>query len=112
MCRTKTPSTRIRWGGLYAIVLSTSVVTFTVAIASMPPSLRVGTTAVVFVAGGIAIMRYLAVQRVALDLSDWCDCAASRVTIRIVASHDGTRLPRESEEAVDERCYADATSAR
>jgi hypothetical protein len=112
MCRTKTPSTRVRWGGLYAIVLSTSVVTFAVAIASMPPSLRVGTTAVVFVAGGIGIMRYLAVQRVALDLSDWCDCAASRVTIRIVASHDGTRLPRESEKAVDERGYADATSAR
>jgi hypothetical protein len=91
MCATKSPPIRVRWGGLYAVMLSAFAVTAAIGIVSLPALWRVGATVVVFVAGAMGMLRCLAMQRVALDLSDWCDCAKSTVAVRIVALYG---LPR------------------
>ena len=81
MCATKTLPTRVRWGRLYAVVLGTCAATTALALAAPPAPWRVAATVFVFIAAGIGMMQYLATQRVALDLSDWCDCATSTMTI-------------------------------
>jgi hypothetical protein len=112
MCATNTTQKHVRWGGLYAIVLAAFAATSFVA-TSLPGGWAVGITVVIFAVGGIGVMRYLAMQRVALDLSDWCDCAASTLTIRIVASeyHANDSVLKE-ENTADDPAYADAASAR
>lgn len=102
MCATTTRPPRVRWGGLYAVVLSAFVAAITIAVVSPPALWRIGVTVVVFIAAGIGMMRCLATQRLALDLSEWCDCAKSTVTMRIV----------ESAEAAPPRPYTCAGSAR
>lgn len=87
MCATKTLPTRVRWGRLYAVVLGTCAATTALALAAPPAPWRVAATVFVFIAAGIGMMQYLATQRVALDLSDWCDCATSTVTIRLAHAY-------------------------
>ena len=110
MCATKTRPQRIRWGGLYAVVLSAFTAATTIAVVSPPGPWRIGVTLVVFSAAGIAIMKCLATQRLALDLSEWCECAKSTVTMRIVDASEAA--PPKYEESAEERPYAGTASAR
>lgn len=112
MCATKTPPTRVRWAGLYAVLLSTCAATGTLAIASPAAPWRVGATVVVFIAAAIGMMRCLATQRVALDLCDWCDCARSTVTMRVVGAREPAPSQWEHEHAVAEGPHAGVASAR
>lgn len=112
MCATNTTPTRVRWAGLYAIVLAAFAATSFVA-TSLPAGSAVGITVAIFAVAGIGMMRYLATQRVALDLSDWCDCAASMLTIRIVPSvHHTNDSVLKEEKTADDRACADAASRR
>jgi hypothetical protein len=112
MCATHTPHAGVRWGALYAIVSSAVAVTTTIAIASPPGLWRVGAAVTVFAAVVLGVLRCLARQRVALDLSDWCDCAKSTVTIRIVESREPTRPEWTHDQAAHERRYAGGATAR
>ena len=106
MCATKTPPTRVRWAGLYAVLLSACAATGTLAIALPATPWRVGATIIVFIAAAIGMMRCLATQRVALDLSHWCECARSTVTMRVV----GAGEPAPSEWEHDDVIVARAAS--
>jgi hypothetical protein len=97
MCATKTLPTRVRWGRLYAVILGTCAATTTFAIAAPPAPWRVAATVLVFIAAGLGMMQCLATQRVGLDLTDWCDCATSTVTIRLVHGEEPALAERESE---------------
>jgi hypothetical protein len=111
MCATDTTQNRVRWGGLYAIVLAAFAAT-SFAATSLPGGWAVGITVVIFAVAGIGTMRYLAMQRVALDLSDWCDCAASMLTIRVVVSeHHANDSVSKEEKTADERAYATSFTA-
>jgi hypothetical protein len=111
MCATQSPRTRVRWASLYAVVLFAFAATATIGIVPLPVRWRVDATVVVFVAGAIGMLRCLAMQRVALDLSDWCDCAKSTVTVRIVETREKTCSGSEDEQAA-ERPHASAASLR
>jgi hypothetical protein len=97
MCATKTLPTRVRWGRLYAVVLGTCAATTTLAIAAPTAPWRVAATLFVFIVAGIGMMQCLATQRVALDLTDWCACATSTVTVRLVHGHEPALTERASE---------------
>jgi hypothetical protein len=57
---------------------------------------------VVFIAGAVGMLRCLGMQRVALDLSSWCDCAKSTVTVRILEAREATPSGWEHQEAADD----------
>ena len=49
------------------------------------------------VLGGFAAMvRWTRRNRAALDHLDWCDCASSRVTVRVISSGRGETAPTRS----------------
>src|SRR6267378_8329953 len=84
--RISTPPARPSWGGRYAraglmlgaLLLAQGLV----AAGSGLTTLRCGLTLV----GFIAMARWTRRNRVALDNLDWCDCAGSRVTVRVIRS--------------------------
>ena len=92
MCQTTSPKGRgaaiapPRWGLLYAVTLPQLAVLGAVEAVHSPNPLRL-TLRFLLALGMFATMSvWLRVNRPALDLQDWCDCAGERMTIRVVES--------------------------
>jgi hypothetical protein len=81
----KTPA-RPSWAGLYAraglMLAALLMMQSLVAAGSALTALRCGLT----LAGFIAMAQWTRRNRVALDTLDWCDCAGSQVTVRVIRS--------------------------
>jgi len=73
-----------RWGGLYAIVAAGLTGAAVVGALTGAGSVRTALFGVPAAATLLAASRWLARNRVALDLLDWCDCAAATVRVRVV----------------------------
>jgi hypothetical protein len=83
-----------RWGRLYAIVAAGAVAAV-VTRAGLPASpLRAAILTAIPVLTGIAVAWWTALNRVALDLVDWCDCAAATVTVRVIMAEPRPATPR------------------
>lgn len=99
---------RPRWGALYAIALGAAGAYCVVAAVAAAPARTV--LAYALVAGaGVATLRWIARNRVALDQLEWCACASDTVRIReIPASPSTPPRVRAASEAEEEDRLVDA----
>jgi hypothetical protein len=83
---------RPRWGRLYAIVaggaLGTALARSLLAVSPLRAAALVTIPALV----ALALAWWVATNRVALELSNWCDCAGGSVTIRVVGAESVPRI--------------------
>lgn len=75
---------RPRWGLLYGIVLVTGAAAIGVQFASLPASLRTALVSGLAFGGLVAMAVWVRSNGAALDLQDWCDCAAEKMTVRVI----------------------------
>jgi hypothetical protein len=81
--RTAARIPRPRWGLLYGVVvLGLGMLTLTDMAA--PEVVRPGLDGVLAVAAVMAIARWVRANRAALEQQEWCECAAERMTVRVV----------------------------
>jgi hypothetical protein len=88
MCQTTSRAIgRPRWGWLYGATLL-PLAALAVVEMTIPPNLLrtvLRYTLALTALAGMAL--WLRLQRAALDLQDWCECAASTITVRVIQSH-------------------------
>jgi hypothetical protein len=86
--------TRPRWRVLYAVVCPPLAMLGVVEVAA--PSTPVRTLLrLALVVGAVAAMAvWVRANRAALDLQDWCKCAASTITVRVIESRRPAASPR------------------
>jgi hypothetical protein len=87
---------RPRWGLLYGIatlmLAALAAVEFVASLGAAQTVLRCG-----LVLGGLgAIALWARLNRMALDQQNWCDCAAERITVRVILSRRA--VPERAEE--------------
>ena len=98
-------SPRPAWSGLYARAgLMLSAMLLAQALVATGPE-RTGLQCVLVLGGFVAMVQWTHRNRAALDHLDWCDCASSRVTLRVIPSGRG-QLARA--EGVREPALVDA----
>ena len=77
---------RVRWGRLYAIlaVMGTALASVEVVGSAglSRTALRGGITLVAFA----AMAFWVRANRAAFDYADWCECAAAKITVRVISS--------------------------
>jgi len=86
---------RPSWSGLYvraglmlaALWLAQAVTTAGAALVAIECAVVLG--------GFVSMAQWTWRNHVAFDHMDWCDCASSRVTVRVIASHRGRPTPLE-----------------
>ena len=77
----------------------------TVEIAPLPAVWQTGLGCGLGFAGFAALAGWVRRNRVALDLEDWCACAAERITVRVIPSRRPVPVPLDApelEEVADE----------
>jgi len=77
---------RPRWGWLYARIAFALVAFGVVERLMSPGPIETVLECAAVVAGLVAIGSWTRRNRVALDQQDWCDCAAAKVTVRVISS--------------------------
>ena len=92
MCTERRRQPQPRWGRLYAIVAGGALGT-ALARAGLPVSpLRTAALVAVPAVVALAMAWWVATNRVALELTGWCDCAGGSVTVRVVVAEPMPRL--------------------
>jgi len=80
---------RPSWSGLYALAgLMLGALLLVQVLVAAGPELTVLECGLVL-GGFVALVQWTRRNRAALDLLDWCDCASSRVTVRVIPSGRG-----------------------
>jgi hypothetical protein len=91
-----TATPRPRWGVLYGVVVL-GLIALAVADVEAPdlarPTLDAGLAGVTLA----AVALWVRGNRMALDLQDWCDCAADTVTVRVISSEPDDQVDRRNE---------------
>jgi hypothetical protein len=90
-----TMPSRPSWSGLYAraglmlaaLCLMQAVIT--------PGAELVAIECSLVLVGFVSMAQWTRRNHVAFDYTDWCDCASSRVTVRVISSHHGRPAPLE-----------------
>lgn len=86
--------TRPRWRVLYGVVCPPLAMLGIVEVAAPPAPLRT-LLRLALVVGTVAAMAvWVRANRAALDLQEWCACAASTVTVRVIESPRPSAPPR------------------
>jgi hypothetical protein len=85
--RDRHPESRPRWQGLYGSVLPQLAALALVEAARPPTAVRTLVGCVIAVATFVAMAWWLRINRAALDLQQWCDCASRTLTLRVIESH-------------------------
>jgi len=86
--------TRPRWRVLYGIVCPPLAMLGIVEVAAPPAPVRT-LLRLALVLGTVAAMAvWVRANRAALDLQDWCACAASTITVRVIESQRPSATPR------------------
>ena len=115
--RSKT-ATRPSWRGLYARAgLMLAALLVVQIVVTKGPEL-IGLQCALVVGGFVAMGRWARLNRAELEHLEWCECASSRVTVRVIASHrrrypavDETSVPLEVEPVTTARVEEPATTA-
>jgi hypothetical protein len=83
--RASSGSTLPRWGRLYVIVGvgAAALELANIALASSP--VRSAVLVAIVVSTGVVMTRWVAANRVELDLAQWCECARDSMTVRVIA---------------------------
>jgi len=87
--RSKT-ATHPSWRGLYARAGLMLAALLVVQLVTKGPEL-IGLQCALVVGGFVAMGRWARINRAELDHLEWCECASSRVTVRVIASHRSRR---------------------
>jgi len=77
---------RPRWGVLYALTMPQLLVLAVVEASQASHPLRTALRCAVALGTFVAMAAWMRLNRTALDLQNWCDCAAERMTVRVIAS--------------------------
>jgi hypothetical protein len=86
--------TRPRWRVLYGVVGLPLAMMGIVEVAAPPAPVRT-LLRLALVLGAVAAMAvWVRGNRAALDLQDWCACAASTITVRVIESRPPSTPPR------------------
>jgi hypothetical protein len=75
---------RPRWRALYAIVTAAAVAAAITRAALSASLVRAALLVTIPALTGVALAVWIATNRVALDLADWCDCAERTVRVRVI----------------------------
>jgi hypothetical protein len=89
-----------RWGVLYAGTLPQLAALGVVEASHSPHLLRMTLRCLIAVSVFATMSIWLRTNRPALDLQNWCDCAAAQMTIRVIASRPSTLTDRSLELAL------------
>jgi hypothetical protein len=82
--RRETPQPR--WSLLYGLAFFTLGALSAVEVSPHPGAGRIALGCGLGIIGFVAMAVWLRVNRVALDLRDWCECAAEKMTVRVIPS--------------------------
>jgi hypothetical protein len=83
---TRTPPPRPSWGGLYALAGLMLGALLLVQVLGAVGVERTVLQCGLVLGGFAAMVQWARRNRAALDHLDWCDCASSRVTMRVISS--------------------------
>ena len=86
------PSPRPGWPALYAIVLAMLTALAGVEASGTPQGVCTSVDCVVVLAGFAGAVVWTRRNRAALDLQQWCACAADHVVVRVIPSQAATPL--------------------
>jgi hypothetical protein len=87
MCATSPQAIeRPRWGWLYGTVLPPLAGLAVVEAAGPPNLIRTVLRSVLALTVLVGMALWVRANRAAFDLQEWCDCAASTITVRVVES--------------------------
>lgn len=86
----------LRWRGLYAVLAIAFLAAALLRLTLPPSSVRTGAIGMVAGTTVLAVFRWLAAHRSALDLAEWCDCASQTVTVRVITSRGSQPRPASS----------------
>lgn len=87
MCdRSASATIRPQWCRLYAAGLAEVAGLALAEIAMSPGGLRTGVRCAIALAAFLTMAVWVYDNRAALDLHDWCDCAPTTITVRVVES--------------------------
>lgn len=78
--------TRPRWRVLYGVVCPSLAMLGIVEMASPPAPVRTVLRLALVLGGFAAMAVWVRANHAALDLQDWCACAASTITVRVIES--------------------------
>jgi len=84
---------RPRWGVLYAATLPQIAALGAVEVVQSPPAVRVALRCLLALGVFVAMALWLHANRPAFDLRNWCDCAGTRMTIRVIESRRPPPIP-------------------
>ena len=78
---------RPRWGLLYGLVTLMLAALAAVEFAMSPGSAQTALRCGLALSGFGAMARWVRLNRMALDQQDWCECAAEKISVRVIALH-------------------------
>ena len=80
----KTPQPR--WTLLYGLAFSTLGAVAAVGVIPLPGAWQAALRSGLGIGGFAAMAMWVRLNRAALDLQDWCECAGSKITVRVIPS--------------------------
>jgi len=86
--------TRPRWRVLYVAVCLPLATLGIVEVAAVPAPVRTLLRLALVLVAVAAMAAWVRANRAALDLQDWCACAASTITVRVIESQRPSAPPR------------------
>ncbi len=86
--------TRPRWRVLYGVVCPPLAMLGIVDVAAPPAPVRTLLRLALILVAVAAMTAWVRANRAALDLQDWCACAASTITVRVIESQRPAASPR------------------
>lgn len=102
---------RPRWGLLYGLATLMTAALAAVEIVASPGTERTALRCGLALGGFAAMAVWVWLNRVALDQQDWCECAASTITVRVIPSRQ-PEPPALEEEPEEEEALAGSPGQR
>ena len=93
---------RPRWGLLYGLVTLMLAALAAIEIAMSPGSAQTALQCGLALSGFGAAALWVRLNRTALDQQDWCECAAEKISVRVIALHPAEQSYPNHMEAIAE----------
>ncbi|MGH2670018.1 MAG: hypothetical protein ACRDH5_13055 [bacterium] len=89
---------RPRWGVLYGMGAVTLAALTAIEVRGVPGVLQTLLRCTLALATFAAMALWVRFNRAALDLQNWCECAASKITVRVIQARRPVPEPAEEED--------------
>ena len=77
---------RVRWSRLYGILAVMASALMSVELFGQPGQARAALRGSIALAAFAAMALWVRANRAAFDYADWCECAAEKITVRVIPS--------------------------